>query len=113
MIARIWHGFAAPENANAYERITKDETFVNIRNRNIPGFREIQLLRKDHLTEVEFMTIMWFDSLESIKAYSGEAYERAVVPAKAQATLKRFDEITQIYQVLAQVVTQPEEIKEI
>jgi len=113
MVARIWHGFAAPENANAYEKITKDETFVNIRNRNIPGFREIQLLRREHLNEVEFITIMWFDSLESIKAYSGEAYERAVVPAKAQAVLKRFDEITQIYRVLAQVVAQPEDPKEI
>lgn len=105
MITRIWHGFAAPENANTYERITKEETFVNIRNRNIPGFREIQLLRRDHPNEVEFITIMWFDTLASIKAYSGEAYERAVVPAKAQAVLKRFDEITQIYKVLAQVTT--------
>jgi len=109
MIARIWHGFATPANAKIYEQITKDETFVSIRNRSIPGFQEIQLLRRDHVDEVEFITIMWFDSLVSVKAYSGEAYERAVVPAKAKAVLKRFDEITQIYEALAQVIAQAAE----
>ncbi len=103
MITRIWHGYATPENADAYESITKGETFVNIRKRNIPGFREIQLYRRDGPTEVEFITIMWFDSLESVQAYAGENYERAVVPPKAQAYLSRFDEVTRHYAVVDQV----------
>ncbi len=103
MIARIWHGYAAPENADEYERITRTETFVNIRARKIPGFQEIQLLRRNQATEVEFITIMWFDSVEAMQAYSGENFTKAVVPAKSQAVLTRFDEVTQIYEVLAQV----------
>ncbi len=103
MIARIWHGYANPERADAYEKTTKEETFPTIRARNIPGFHQIQLLRRDLLNEVEFITIMWFDSLESVKIYAGENYQRAVVPPKAQELLSRFDEITQFYEILAQV----------
>jgi heme-degrading monooxygenase HmoA len=103
MIIRIWHGYAAPENANAYETITKNETFANIRKRNIPGFQEIQLYRRDGSMEVEFITIMWFDSLESVRAYAGENYEKAVVLPRTQAYLSRFDEITRHYEVVTQV----------
>lgn len=103
MITRIWHGYATPENADAYEAITKNETFANIRKRNIPGFQEIQLYRRDQAMEVEFITIMWFDSLESVRAYAGENYEKAVVPPKAQVYLSRFDEVTQHYKVVSQV----------
>jgi len=103
MIARIWHGYASPSTANEYERITREENFPFIRQRNIPGFQKIQLLRRDLHNEVEFITIMWFDSLEAIKAYAGENYERAVVPAKSQANLTRFDEVTQLYEILDEI----------
>jgi heme-degrading monooxygenase HmoA len=110
MIARIWHGFATPENADEYEKLTQNETFVSIRNRNIPGFQEIQLLRRNHAYEVEFITIMWFDSVDSIRAYAGNDFEKAVVPPKAQAFLFRFDEITQLYEVLARVAGKSPEL---
>jgi hypothetical protein len=48
---------------------------------------------------------MWFDVLESIKAYAGEEYEKAVVPVKSQVNLTRFDEITQLYEIIDEVVT--------
>lgn len=102
MITRIWHGYATSENADAYEAITKGETFVNIIKRNIPGLRKIELYRRDQSTEVEFITIMWFDSLEAVRAYAGENYERAVVPTKAQAYLSHFDEVTRHYAVVDQ-----------
>ena len=102
MIARVWHGYAAPEKADAYEKTTREETFPAIRRRSIPGFQRIQLLRRDLPEEVEFITIMWFDSLESIKAYAGENYQKAVVPPKAREFLSHFDEVTQLYEILAQ-----------
>ncbi len=103
MITRIWHGYAAPEHAEAYESLTKNETFANIRKRDIPGFQEIQLYRRDQPTEVEFITIMWFDSLESVRAFAGENYERAVVPPQAQVYLTHFDEVAQHYEVVTRV----------
>ena len=99
MIIRIWHGYTTHENADAYESLLKSEIFIGIRGRNIPGFQEIQLFRRDLEKEAEFITIMWFDSIESVRAFAGEDYEAAVVPPKARALLARFDERSQHYEV--------------
>jgi heme-degrading monooxygenase HmoA len=103
VISRIWHGYTTSENANSYEELLRDEIFVGIRGRNINGFREIQLFRRDLNNEVEFITIMWFDSFEAIKAFAGNDYEVAVVPPKARAVLSRFDERSQHYEVRERV----------
>jgi antibiotic biosynthesis monooxygenase (ABM) superfamily enzyme len=105
MISRVWHGWAAQSNADAYESLLKSEIFIGIRNRQIPGYRGIHLLRRDLGDLVEFVTVMWFDSLEAVRAFAGEDYEVAVVPPKARALLSRFDERSQHYEVKAQMWT--------
>lgn len=99
MIGRIWHGYTTHENADTYENLLKEEIFIGIRNRHISGFEEIQLFRRDFGSEAEFITIMWFDSIESVRAFAGEDYEVAVVPPKARALLSHFDERSQHYEV--------------
>ena len=104
MIGRVWHGWTTPENADAYESLLRHEIFEGIQDRKIAGFREIQLLRRSLETEVEFITIMWFDSLEAVRVFAGEAgedYEVAVVPPQARALLSRFDGRSQHYEVRA------------
>ncbi|HLO15649.1 MAG TPA: hypothetical protein VK206_12515 [Anaerolineales bacterium] len=99
MISRIWHGYTTPENADIYEALLKEEIFVGIRNRHIPGFKEIQLFRRNFGKEVEFITVMWFDSLESVREFAGDDYEVAVVPPKARTVLSHFDDRSQHYEV--------------
>lgn len=99
MIARIWHGYTTPENAEAYEALLKDEIFVGIGERNIPGYHGIQLFRRVVGEEVEFITLMMFDSIEAVRTFAGEAYETAVVPPKARQVLARFDDRSQHYEV--------------
>jgi heme-degrading monooxygenase HmoA len=99
MIGRIWHGYTTPQNADAYESLLKEEIFVGIQARAIPGFQQIQLLRRDLGQEVEFITIMWFDTLNAVRAFAGEDYEVAVVPPKARALLARFDPRSQHYEI--------------
>jgi hypothetical protein len=77
----------------------KSEDFHGIRERNIQGFHEIQLLRRDLGMEVEFITIMWFDSIESVRIFAGADYETAVVPQKARELLSRFDDRSQHYEI--------------
>jgi hypothetical protein len=101
MIGRIWHGWTAPENADAYESLLRHEIFLGIQDRQIAGFRGIQLLRRDLALEVEFVTLMWFDSIEAIRIFAGEDYEIAVVPPEARALLSRFDERSQHYEIRA------------
>jgi heme-degrading monooxygenase HmoA len=88
-----------PANADAYEALLKSEIFTGIQNRNISGYRGIHLLRRDVGDEVEFITIMWFDSLEAVGVFAGEDYEAAVVPPKARALLAHFDARSQHYTV--------------
>ena len=61
----------APGNADPYETLLKSEIFVGIRDRQIAGFRGIQLLRRDLGTEAAFVTVMWCDSLDAVRAESG------------------------------------------
>ncbi|MCG3226631.1 MAG: antibiotic biosynthesis monooxygenase [Candidatus Heimdallarchaeota archaeon] len=103
MISRIWHGWTSLENAEAYESLLKSEIFVSIKNRRIDGFKGIHLLRRNIVDEVEFITIIWFDSLEAVRTFAGEDYELAVVPPKARALLSRFDARCQHYEVKAEV----------
>jgi heme-degrading monooxygenase HmoA len=101
MISRIWHGWTTRGNADAYENLLKEEIFVGIQGRRIPGFQGIQLLRRAHGEEVEFITIMQFTSLDAVREFAGGDYEVAVVPARARAILSRFDERSQHYEVRA------------
>lgn len=100
MIARIWHGYTTSENANAYEALLHHEIFKGISERKIEGFNNINLLRRQLNNEVEFITIMWFDTLDAIKKFAGEEYAKAVVPEKARVLLSRFDNESQHYEVL-------------
>jgi heme-degrading monooxygenase HmoA len=100
MICRIWRGWTTPENASAYEAIVRGEVIPEIEARRIPGFRAIDLLRRQAQDEVEFATIMWFDDLDSVRAFVGEEYEVAHVPEHARAVLTRFDERSAHYEVI-------------
>ena len=99
MLARIWHGWTTPENAEIYENLLKTEIFPGIAAKGVRGYRGIQLLRREFGEEIEFITIMWFDSLEAIKQFAGEDYEHAYIPAKAREVLSRFDERSQHYEI--------------
>ena len=100
MIARIWHGWTAPEHADTYERLLKEEIFAGIAAKKVPGYHGLRLLRRSvGQNEVEFVTIMWFDSWQAVKQFAGQDYEQAVVPPKARAVLSRFDQRSQHYEV--------------
>jgi len=103
MISRVWHGWATPENANTYEALLKSEIFRGIQDRLIAGYRGIHLFRRNLGDEVEFVTVMWFDTIEAVRAFAGEDYEVAVVPPKARALLSRFDARSQHYEVKAEM----------
>lgn len=100
MITRIWHGWTTAQNADAYERLLRTEIFEGIAARRIDGFRGIDLLRRAQGEEVEFVTIMWFDSLAAIRAFAGGDYEAAVVPPAARALLRRFDSRSAHYETV-------------
>lgn len=98
MIARLWHGWALPENADAYERLLRSEVLPGIH--RIPGHRGAYLLRREREGRVEFATITLFDDLDAVRAFAGEDYEAAVVPPAARALLDEFEERSAHFEVL-------------
>ncbi len=98
-IKRIWHGWTTIENADTYERLLHNEVFPGIEAKNITGYRHIELLRREHDNEVEFITIMTFDSIQNVIDFQGENYQRCYVPEAAQKVLKRWDQVSDHYDV--------------
>jgi heme-degrading monooxygenase HmoA len=57
-------------------------------------------LRKDAEGGAEFATVTLWESVEALKEFAGEDYEKAVVPPEARKLLSRFDGRSTHYQVL-------------
>jgi len=100
MISRIWHGYTTPANADTYLQIVTAKVIPGIFAMQIPGFERIELFRRVLPDEVEFVTVMWFASLDAVKAFTGEDHETAHVPPEARAVLSRFDARAQHYDIL-------------
>ena len=98
-IKRIWHGWTTPENADKYESILHDVVFPSIEAKKVAGYSRIELLRRDQGDEVEFITIMTFETLQDIIEFQGEDYQRCYVPDAAQKVLKRWDKTSAHFEV--------------
>jgi hypothetical protein len=92
MLKRLWRGWTNPVNADAYEELLRSTIFPGILARRIEGFRSIELLRRDHGAEVEFITLMAFDDREAVVRFAGPDWDVSVVPPTARAVLSRFDD---------------------
>lgn len=101
MVTRMWHGWTVPENADAYQRLLLGKIFPGIE--SLGGFQGIGLLRRDGPVEVEFVTLLSFDSLLAVEGFAGKDYERAVISPGARALLSRFEEKAQHYETVHRV----------
>ena len=99
-VKRVWHGWTTKENADKYRNLLHDEVFPEIETKNIPGYQSIELLRRVLDDEVEFVTIMTFDSLQNVIDFQGEDYQRCYVPDAAKQVLKRWDQVSAHYEAI-------------
>ena len=99
MIARIWHGWTKPQNAKTYEELLRNEIFSSIAQRNIRGYQGAEMFIRDDDDEVEFVTLLRFDSMEGVKEFAGENRSKPVIYPKAEALLTRMDERSRHYRV--------------
>lgn len=104
MINRVWRGWTTRENGLAYEELLRQQVFPGIAAKGVRGYRGLRLLRRDLPSgDVEFMTIMSFESLDAVRAFAGADYQRAYVPDAARRLLSRFDESAEHYDVLEEL----------
>ena len=99
MIARVWHGYTKPEHANAYEAMLKPELLPGVS--RIQGYRGSYLLRRSLGDEVEFITVMLWDSIDSLRAVTGPDHETAVIPEERRKYLSHFDGKSSHYEVVS------------
>ncbi len=100
MIARVWHGYTKPEHADAYEALLKPELLPGIS--RVTGYRGSYLMRRTLPGgDVEFITMILWDSLDDVKAVAGPDYETAVIPQERRQYLSRFDARAAHYEVAA------------
>jgi len=97
MIARVWHGSTKPEHADAYESMLKPELLPGIS--KTKGYRGSFLLRRNKDAEVEFITILLFDSIDDIRAVAGPDYETSIIPEERQKYLSKHDPKAAHYEV--------------
>jgi hypothetical protein len=101
MIARLWHGATTAANAEAYQALLRDEVFPRIPHMiESGGFHGAYLLRREVPEGFEFVTLLFFDSIEDVKAFAGEEYERAYISPEAYRLLSRFDRRAAHYETL-------------
>ena len=101
MIARIWHGWTTRENAEAYEKLLRGEILLEIAHRNMPGYKGAELLVREAGDEIEFITLLRFDTLDAVRIFAGEDYEMPVIPPDARKLLKRFSERSRHYKIVS------------
>jgi heme-degrading monooxygenase HmoA len=96
MISRIWHGWTKPSDADKYEAQLRADVLPGIG--RVRGYLGAYLLRRENGDEVEFVTITQFDTMESVKAFAGEDYTRAVIHPEAGKLLSHYDERSAHYE---------------
>lgn len=98
MIARVWHGYTKPEHADAYEAMLKPELLPGISKKE--GYKGSYLLRRNHGAEVEFITILLWESFDLLRIAAGhDDYETAIIPEERRKYLARFDTKAAHYEV--------------
>ena len=98
MIARLWHGWTKPENADRYEELVRNEVFPSFT--PIKGYKGGYLFRNDGERETEFAALTLFEDLEAVRRFAGENYHVAVVPPEPRKVLSRFDRTSKHYEIV-------------
>ena len=67
-IVRIWRGRTTRDRADEYEVYNREEGIVPL----VEKALGVQTFREDRDTEIEFMTISYWESLEAMASFAGD-----------------------------------------
>lgn len=75
MIGRTWHGRVPTEKADAYYAYLQRTGLSDYV--KTPGNRGVYVLRRTDGQVTHFLLLTFWDSLDAIRAFAGDEYERA------------------------------------
>jgi hypothetical protein len=99
MIARHWKGWTEVHNADAYETLLKTRVLSDLK--RLAGYRGGYILRSDGASEVEFVVVNFFESIEAVRSFAGDDYSTPVFEPDARLLLSRIEPIARHYEVRA------------
>jgi len=74
-ITRVWHGRTRIEHSDEYLEYVKRTGIADYK--SVPGNLSVQLWRRKDGQMCHFWTVTTWESIESIKGFAGEEYEKA------------------------------------
>jgi hypothetical protein len=113
MIARHWRGWTTAQNADEYEALLREKVLPDLK--KVAGYRGGYVLRRDVeggvvgevtgdtageiVSEVEFVVVNLFDSLDAVKRFAGPSYTVAVFEPEARRLLSKVEPLATHYEV--------------
>jgi len=104
MIVRLWRGWTAPADADAYEALLAEELLPRFA-AAVEGYRGGEVLRRETGgaddgggDEVAFVTLLRFDSMAAVEDFAGPEPETAHVPDAARELLVRWDDAVEHFE---------------
>lgn len=99
LIARIWHGATPAAHADTYAAYL-DQTGVR-ECRATPGNRGVYVLRRVQHGRAEFTFMSLWESLDAIRRFAGEDYEKARYFPEDRNFLLELEPFVEHYDVIA------------
>lgn len=90
-IIRTWSGWTTHEKAPNYQTFLVNEVFPAVKKKGVIGLEKVSISTLDTNEEVQFFLVLQFSSLDAVKKFAGEDYQKAYIPEKAKQLLKRYD----------------------
>lgn len=103
-ILRIWKGWTTIINAPIYEDLLVREVFPAVQKKGVKGLEKVSISKKPIEDEVEFLLILQFDCLESVKTFAGENYKAAYIPENAKQVLLRYQDFAEHYEFRKELI---------
>lgn len=96
MITRNWTGVVKPGRSSDYLAHLQNDTFKKLL--AIKGFLNAGILKRVVSDGIEFLVITYWENMEAIREFAGDAADIAVVPPIAQEMMVRYDPVVRHYE---------------
>jgi len=98
MIARIWHGITPKSKADEYVEYLNRTGIPDYQ--ATEGNRGVHVLRRIEGEQAHFLTLTFWDSVDAIKKFAGEDFEKARYYPEDKDFLLEFEEKVTHYEVM-------------
>ena len=99
MIARIWRGAVRQEDGDFYEQYIRETGVAEYK--ATAGNLGVTMMRRQVGDRTEFMLLSLWESLDAVKAFAGEDYEKGVYYPEDDRYLVERDEKSSHWEVTA------------